>query len=169
MTNREAVERLGQSHNARIEKLFWIASQMEESDLKDFLEYLTDKEWKELFPEIKQDKYFKEYLDNEDYLQLLCDYDKFGLLAEINIPECDNFQYKNGKPVSWSVHSGCCRIIYAYGETLEELVQQIEKKSQKMFKKYLEKDKHTTAVTPNNQYKKLHLTKNALLSSLTEK
>jgi hypothetical protein len=142
MTNLEAVERFDQSHGATIEQLFWIAGSMNNSDLKDLIERLEDKEWKELFPDIYYSDFFQEYLDDSEEMQALVDFRKFGLIAEIHLPECRNFTYKDNRPVSWSVHRGISIIRYTYAETLEELMSEVEKVSEKVFHEYIEKDKN---------------------------
>ena len=139
MKNREMAERFQQAHCARIERLFWIAGSLESSDLKELLEDLEDKDWNGLFPEIYKSKNFDE--QRSEPLQALLDYDRIGLIAQIDIPECSRFIYKNKKPVSWSVHPGICRIEYVYAETLEELMTNIEKAANKVFQEYLKKDK----------------------------
>ena len=141
MTNFEAVERFDQAHGAKIERLFWIAGSMGNSDFKDLIEDMEDKDWQKLFPEIHKSEYFQEYLDDDEALQALVDFRKFGLIAEIHLPECDNFRYEDDKPVSWSVHGGICRIEYVYAETLEDLMSEVEKASEKVFQEYLNKDR----------------------------
>jgi len=141
MTNFEAVERFDQAHGAKIERLFWIAGSMDNSDFKDLIEEMEDKDWQKLFPEIHKSEYFQEYLDDDEALQALVDFRKFGLIAEIHLPECDNFRYKKDKPVSWSVHGGICRIEYVYAETLEDLMREVEKASEKVFQEYVAKDR----------------------------
>lgn len=141
MTNIEAVQRFEQAHAAKIDKLIWIAGSLDHIDLKDMLGYIEDADFKNCFPEIYNSEYYKEYLDNEDLVQALIDFNKCGLIAEINIPEATDFSYKNGKIVSWSSNDGICRIAYVYGETMEELMQQIEKVSGNIFNEYVEADK----------------------------
>lgn len=141
MTNFEAIERFDQAHGAKIEILFWIAGSIDSIDLKYFIEDLEDEDWQKLFPEIYKSESFQEYRDYGEALQVLVDFRKFGLIAEIHIPECYNFQYKDDKPVSWSVDGGSCRIEYVYAETLEELVSEVEKASEQVFQEYVAKDR----------------------------
>lgn len=148
MDNKEAVERFDQAHGAKIEKLFWIAAAMGSSDFKEFMEYLQDDDWQELFPEIHDSEYFQEYIDDGDEMQALVDFGMFGLIAEVHLPECRNFHYKDGKPVGWSVHHSVCRIRYIYAETLEGLMAQVEKVSGEEFQKFIEKD-HKKKVAKN--------------------
>ena len=139
MKNIEAIERFEQAYCSRIDKLFWIAGSFENSELKELLEELDDKQWKELFPEIFKSEYFEEYKDEPR--EALINFKKFGLIAEIHIPTCDKFEYKNGKPVSWSIHQGCCLVEYVYAETLEELMNKTEEKAEKVFQEFVKKDK----------------------------
>lgn len=141
MTTFEAVERFNQAHGAKIDKLFWIAGSLDSSDLRELLEDMTDNDLKKCFPEIYESEYYKEYRKNDELRQALVDFRKFGLLAELHIPKADNFRYKDGKPVSWSVHGGICSIEYVYAEDLENLMNEIEKVSEKVFQVHVKKDK----------------------------
>lgn len=142
MTNREAVERFdGYVHGTFINKLFWIAGSFDSSDFKDFLEEMQDNDWKDCLPEIAKSKYFKEYQKDNEMGQALVDNNKFGFIAELHHPECKNFSYQKSKIVSCSVSSGCCRISYVYAETIEELMSNIEKSADKIYKEYVAKDK----------------------------
>jgi|SRR5665647_1701207 len=142
MENIEALERIEQANGAKIEKLIWIAGSFESSELTDLLSELDDDQWKKLFPEIFQNKYFEETRDDIEWVKgLLVDFKKLGLIAEVNIPTCDCFSYTNGKPTSWSSHPGICRIEYIYVETLEDLMSEIEKVAEKLFKEYVRADK----------------------------
>lgn len=141
MTNIEAVERFEQSHSTKIETMFWIAGSIGNSEFKDFLEEMDDDSFKVCFPEIFNSDYYNDYKDNNELGQALVDYGKFGLLAEIHIPKCDNFKYQERKLIGWSVHEGNCRVEYVYAETLELLMGEIEKTSESVFQEYLKKDK----------------------------
>jgi len=141
-SNKEAVERLEQAHGAKIEKMFWIAGSLENSDLRDLIEEMDDKAFKKCFPEIANSPYLEEYRNDNEHVQALVDYDKFGLVAEILIPIAKDFIYdKNGKPVSWSSSGGHCRVDYVYGETLDLLLAEMEKSGETHFKDFLKDDK----------------------------
>ena len=144
MKNSEAVERFDQAHGAKIENLYWIAGSLDNSDFKDKIEELEDRDIEKCFPEIFNSPHYEEYKNNGELLQALVDFEKFGLLAEIHLPECTDFSYEKGKkyPTSWSIIGSVCRIEYCYGETLSELMKEIEKCSRKVFKEYIAKDKN---------------------------
>lgn len=142
MTNIEAVKRFDKSHSVRIAKLFWIAGSLSDSDLEDFLQELDDEYFNKWFPD---SDYLNQYRDDNQLVQAFVDFNKFGLIAEINIPKADNFKYERGKPVSWSVHEGNCRVEYVYAETLELLMDEIEKTSDSVFQEYIKKDKKKNA------------------------
>jgi hypothetical protein len=142
MTNKEAVERFSKAQDIRIEKMFWIAGSLENSELRDLMEEISDKALKKCFPEIANSQYLKEYVNDNELVQALCDFDKYGMVAEILIPICDSFSYdKNNKPVSWSSSAGSCRIDYVYSDTLEGLMIEIEKSGEEHFKEFLKSDK----------------------------
>lgn len=141
-SNKEAVERFEQSHDVRIEKMFWIAVSLENSDLKDFLEQMDDKAFNKCFPKISKSKHLEEYRNDNELLQALIDYDKFGLVAEIHIPIARDFTYdEKGKPTSWSLSLGHCRIDYVYAETLDLLLSEMEKSGETHFEEFVKEDK----------------------------
>lgn len=141
-SNKEALERIEQAHGAKIEKMFWIAGSLENSDLRDLIEEMDDKALKKCFPEIANSKHLEEYRNDNELLQALVDFDKFGLVAEILIPIAKDFSYdKDGKVSSWSSSGGHCRVDYVYAETLDLLLVEIEKSGDKHFKEFLKDDK----------------------------
>lgn len=141
MTNKEALERFDQAHDARIEKMFWIAGSLQNRDLKDMIEEMDDKAFKRCFPEIASSPYFEEYKNDDDLMQAMVDKNKFGIIAEILIPIARAFNYdKKGSPTSWTT-SGSFRPDYVYAETLEGLMGEIEKLAGVHFKTFLDDDK----------------------------
>jgi hypothetical protein len=141
-SNKEALERLEQAHGAKIEKMFWIAGSLENSDLIDLIEEMDDKAFKKCFPTLADCPYLEEYRNDDEILQALVDKDLFGLVAEILIPIAKDFSYdKDGKVSSWSSSGGHCRVDYVYAETLDLLLSEIEKSGEKHFKKFLKEDK----------------------------
>jgi len=141
MTNVEAVNRFSQAHGAKIENLFWIAGAMENDDFKQLIDDLGESHWASLFPDIYNSGSFQEYVTDEDVLQMLLDFNKYGLIAEILLPTCDNFKYDGDKPVSWSVKHWNCRVAYVYAETMEELLTEIEIVAETTFQEYMTKDR----------------------------
>lgn len=143
MKNRDAVERFDQAYGAKIEKLYWIAGSLKDRDFKDFINEMEEKDFEECFPEIFKSEYYQEYQNDDELVQALFDFNKFGLLAYVLIPECKNFTFKEGseRPTSWSSSAGVCRVAYCYGETREELLKSIEKKAEEIFQEYIQKHK----------------------------
>lgn len=145
MTNKQAVERFEQAYSAKIEKMFWIAGALDNSDLTELIEDMDDEAFKKCFPEIASSKYYEDYRKDGELLQALCEKNKFGLVAEILIPIADNFSYdKKGKPTRWST-GGSSRIDYVYAETLALLMKEIEKSAAIHFKSFIKDDKLESA------------------------
>ena len=137
MLNEKAVTRFEQAHGVKIEKMFWIAGSIENSSLNDLIADMDDKQFKNCFPEILNVKVYE-----KDFLQALIDYDKFGIVAEILIPIANSFKYSSdGTLLGWSSSGGYCRIDYVYAETLELLLNEIEKSADKHFEDFKKKDK----------------------------
>src|SRR5690606_24317869 len=137
MKNTEATERIEQSHSAKVEKLFWIAGCLENSELKDLINEMEEEDFVECFPEIAE--YYQEYQEDEELIQALIDFRKFGLLAYVLVPECTKFTFQDGRPIIYSINGGVCRVAYCYGETREELLKSIEEKSEQIFQEYIKK------------------------------
>ncbi len=144
MTNRDATKRFdGYTHGTFINKLFWIAGSFDNSDFKELLDEMQDKDWKDCFPEIKKSKHYKEYQKDNEMGQALVDHNKFGLIAELHHPRCYDFKYDDkGKMFGCSVSMGSCRISYVYAEDLKDLMSTIEKSADKIYKEYVKKDKN---------------------------
>jgi hypothetical protein len=140
--NQEAFDRFEQAYGAKINKLYWIAGSLENSDLKDLLhDDMDDSDFEKCFPAIYHSAHFNDYKDKHELLDALVDFRKFGLLAEVFIPEAECFIYENNKPVSWSIHEETWRIEYVYAETLSKLLLEIEKSAEKIFKEYIKADR----------------------------
>lgn len=127
MTNKEAFKRFDEAQGAVIDKLIWIAGASNRtSEIKEFLEDMRAKDIEQCFPEVYADEYFNDYFNENGLYQLIWQYEKFGLLAEVHVPEPRNIRFdKSGKPTSWST-GGISTMVYVYAETLEELMQKIE-------------------------------------------
>ena len=141
MTSKQAAERFSDMYGATVSKLVWIAADPDSRDLKDMLQDdMDDKDFKECFPDIVASKHFDSY--KKDLLSAMVDFDKYGLLAEVHYAEPSNFRYdKKGNPVSWSSSGGISRIGFAYADSLDGLVDAIEKQGEKIFNEHVRKDK----------------------------
>jgi hypothetical protein len=140
MIHNKNLERFEQMNGTYIEKLYWIAGSIDNSSLKELLDDFSFDDFKKIFSGLTKSEY-NDYWKNNELSQLFIDYDKLGLFAKIHIPICDKFKYNNdNNPVSWSVNNGHCRIEYVYAETLEELINKIEKISEKLFQKFIKND-----------------------------
>lgn len=140
--NNSAAERFEQAHNARIDKLFWIAASIESEELSEFLEEdLDDSNWKEMFPELFENENFEEYKEDGELLTMLTDHDKLGFIARVSIPNCYNFKYDGESIIGYSSNPGHRRLRYVYGDSPEELITAIEIIADEVFEDYKESDK----------------------------
>lgn len=147
MTNREAVNRFEQAYDAKIEKLYWIAGSLDNHDLRSIIEDdMSEKDFEKCFPKIFNSEYYKQYRDDNEILQAFVDFNYFGLFAEVYVPKCENFSFKNGKPVSWSSSGGISRIEYVYAENLEDLMKEIELSGKKVFDDCVKSEKKKAKV-----------------------
>lgn len=58
-----------------------------------------------------------------------------GFLAECHFPEVGGFKFNEGeeKPFAWAVHPGICRIEFIYADTIGELIEKLQNKSEEIF------------------------------------
>lgn len=136
MNHEEIFEELAAKKHVSIVQLTYIALTDTET-LFDYLDEWSKENWKEAFPDIYASEKFEEYYQNIEHcgvLHAMDDFKKYGLLAEIKISFCDNFKFNSeGEPVSWEYHDGMARIAYVYGNTLEELIENIRAKEAEIF------------------------------------
>lgn len=139
MTNLEFADRFDQFNSARVEQLMWIATCSEGRELEDFLAEMNDDDLKEVFPEMVENPNFDLYRDDQEMIQLLIDYSKYGFIAKVLYPTHNDFVFdENGKVVACSVNFGRSRIGYVYAETPEELLNKIEKQSDEMLARFIQ-------------------------------
>ncbi len=153
MINTEALKRFEKLYDVRIDQLFWIAGvSLHNDELESLLSFLRKKHWERLFPEIYRSKFFEEiYEEKEDLINVLTDFEKYGFLAKVLVPQCQDFRYtKDGEPKGWMICGFVCRVEYVYAETTELLLEEIEKVSSEVFKEYVEKDKKKQKVKSLN-------------------
>jgi len=138
----KVMDRIDQCHCANIEKIYWIVASFENSDLKEILCEMSEKEFDKCFPGILTSK--SHYLcrnDQDEIMQVLSDYNFHGLFAVIHHPEHNHFTFKDDKFQSCSISMGICRVGYVYAETLDELLTKIEDQSEEMFQGWIEEFK----------------------------
>lgn len=147
MKNKEFSDRFESLRETHISRLIWIAASIENSeDLAEMLEDLSNENWKNLFPEIHDSEYFEEF--KSEPIEALIDFEKLGFLAEIHIPICRDFSFdENGDVDGYTSSPGYCRIEYAYAETIEELMAEIEKKADQLFQEFIETAKSNPKIT----------------------
>ncbi|OFX56311.1 MAG: hypothetical protein A2066_12990 [Bacteroidetes bacterium GWB2_41_8] len=135
--NNSVNERIEQAHDARIDKLFWIAASTGSDELAEFLnEDLDDENWEELFPELVENENYEEYKEDGELITMLIDNDKLGFLARVSIPRCYNFRYDGENISNYSSNQGHRRLRYIYAESPEELITAIEIVADEVFEDY---------------------------------
>lgn len=122
----------------KIENLYSIKHSYESRSLRILLNDLTEKEWESLFPNALSKQSYKK----GDYIQTLKDIEKNGFLAEVHIPECRNFVYREGEPIDCSYFHGVNKLAFVYAETLDELTNKINNLSKDYFYLCAEKEKN---------------------------
>lgn len=133
MDYRNLLDEIEQAGSFHIEHLAFIALDLEARSeaLEEIISDISDKEFKRLFPDIADREWFKGLGGFEKYeiTQLLLDFDKLGFIAEIGVHQKDRFSFnEDGSFSSCSVHPGLSYVTYAYGDTIEELVENIKER-----------------------------------------
>ena len=128
-----------------VNRIFWVAGQLESSEFEDILDDLSPQDLKGLFPKTK----VSEMGNWDDFMQFVYSNNKLGFIAQCYFPHHDNFRFEKGKkePVSWSVHMGMSSVRWVYADTLEEIVVKMTKIGKSLHRaawmKQLEKGKKT--------------------------
>lgn len=131
-----------ETNHSYINKLFWIAAQMENDDLNDLIGDLNEDQWFDLLPDLRNSKFFLEYFNEGNMKEMLFENGKFGFIAKVNHPNCTDFKFnKNGEFSSCSIEGWRCRISYVYAETIDELTNKIKEVSEKLFQEMIDRDK----------------------------
>lgn len=140
MTNKEVIEKIEQAHGY-VSKLFWIAAAVEDTDLQEFINEMDADSFAKTFPQVSSSAYLSEYLEDGNLFELVTDHELYGFVAEVQIPQCNNFRFneETGSPVAWSSSAGIRRIEYVYAETSEELVDKVISVSEEVFQEYVKK------------------------------
>lgn len=126
VSNVSALERFGQTSDANISNLIWIAGSWETHDnIEEFMRDVDDDFYKDYMPEIYNSEHFESY--KSEPFEALIDFQKFGLLAEINLPKIERVNVADGKVTSWGINSSEQEFHFVYAETLEELLVITEK------------------------------------------
>lgn len=132
---------------ARIENLFWLASQVDSYEFKEKLNEMPEHVVKKLFPELNDLFDFAEddEVDFDVAPEYLKDANKLGFFAEIHVPIMSNFTFDgDNNPKHWSASRGHCRICYCYAETTEQLIDEIIKEAKGVFDSCVKKQMDKT-------------------------
>lgn len=139
--NKYLFNKIEQAHGAYFENLTFIANEVCRERQSDSFEEFTELEPAEIAKILGwNDKketlsLIESEIKDESLSGLLLRYDMTGFLAQCMMPECSDFRFEEGKerPCSWSVHGGICRIFWIYAESIGELVEKLEQKSEDLF------------------------------------
>ena len=133
MKNCKVLDRIEQTHGAKINRLVWIAAGQENRTLSDMLEDMADSDaLHKVFPEISESEVFVDYAG--DHFSMMVEYGKLGFLAEVFLPLLDSFGFdESGRPTSCSYSNGVGVLEYAYAETTDELLSKIEQLSEEHY------------------------------------
>ena len=156
--NKYLFNKIEQAHGAYFENLTFIANEVCRERQSDSFEEFTELEPAEIAKILGwNDKketlsLIESEIKDESLSGLLLRYDMTGFLAQCMMPECLDFRFEEGKerPCSWSVHGGICRIFWIYAESIGELVEKLEQKSEDLF---LEAVNKSRLVIDSNQGK----------------
>jgi len=146
MNYRKLIDEVEQSGSFHISNFMMIALDLEcRSDaLREIIESLDNENFEQLFPDIVAKDWYKgiEDVNMDDRIQLLLDFDKLGFIAEIGVHHKSNFTFReNDSFSSCSIHQGMSYVKYAYGDTIEELLNNIRAHCDEMEQYDIKKEK----------------------------
>ena len=142
----EVLERTQQSC-AYVEQMWCMAVCQESHSLEEFLQYLSDDEVNEIFPNIDLE-YWEAQRELDQMSTLPIQYGYLGFVLEIAVPHRSNFNLdKNDDYTRCSVHPGITRMIYAYAETTGDIVNELEKAGKKVLAENIAEYKKKLAIS----------------------
>jgi hypothetical protein len=94
----------------------------------------------ETFPGLAEEGYdLSGGWNGENLMAVLAESERLGYLAELHVPECTEFKFADGgEPLRWCVRGGISNVVYVYGNTLEELMEAMERAVAKEFAGFVE-------------------------------
>ena len=138
MENKKVLDRVDQMHGATINRMVWISTSGEGSVLSDMLMDMANRtDFNEVLPNIAV---VDVYDRNFDHVSLMAESGYLGFLAEIYLPKLSNFQFRpDGSIGSFAIKHGHCMIKFVYTETLEELLDEMERLAKAHFDEAVER------------------------------
>ena len=140
-------ERFEQLHCAQIRNLYWLMCQYENNDLKGMLCEMEEEDFESCFPGILSNPYSANIQhDKDEILCTLFNKNFRGLLAEIEYPQMQDFDFKHeddklkGVYHSCSINGNYLKYGYVYAESKEELLTKMETQAEQMVKYWIEQD-----------------------------
>lgn len=126
---------------AYFENLIFIANEVAMQNQSESFEEFTELEPTEIATVLGWNqeestlKLIQDEIEDESLAGLLLRYDRTGFLAECRMPSCSNFRFSKGKktPSSWSAHGGICRVFWIYADSIGELVEKLQEKTEAYF------------------------------------
>lgn len=154
MNYRDLYDKVEQAGSFHISNLALILLDLEvRSDaLEEILTEIPQDEFDRLFPVVKSLKWYNgiEDMEKHEIIELLTDIDKLGFISEIGVHQKSGFRFnEDGSFRSCSVHQGTSYVTYAYGDTIEELIESIQESCEKFEKIDIEKHKKEEASKAN--------------------
>jgi hypothetical protein len=145
--NKYLYKKIEQAHGAYIENLIFIANEVCRGRTSEAMEEFESLELSEICKVLgwRDEKDLHDIMTTEleegGLSSMLLRNDVTGFIAECHMPECDNFRFQKGKtrPTSWSVHGGICDVFWIYADSIGELVDKLEKETEKRFVEMYEK------------------------------
>ena len=151
--NKYLFKKIEQAHSAYFENLIFIANEVCREKQSESFEEFTELESAEIAKVLgwndKPETYklIEEEIEDKSLAGLLLRYDMTGFLAECRMPEHSDFRFdKEGDFSSCSIYNGICTVFWIYAESIGELVEKLEEKSEEFFLEAMEKSKVSSSV-----------------------
>lgn len=156
--NKYLFKKIEQAHSSYFENLIFIANEVCREKQSESFEEFTELEPAEIAKILGwNDKeetlsLIESEVKDETLVGLLLRYDMTGFLAECRMPEHSRFMFNEGeeRPWSCSVHPGICRVFWIYAESIGELVEKLEEKSEELYIESYEKEKSKVSTSQSD-------------------
>lgn len=124
----------------REERLSEIIEDFQSEEPKNICKILNWRDAEEVHESIKSE------IDDNSFVWFMSQHSRDGFLAEISIPICSNFSFReDGTPSSWLCSNGYCRIEWIYADTIGELAEKVIEIGGRTFDEFVKEAKETMA------------------------
>ena len=151
--NKYLFKKIEQAHSSYFENLIFIANEVCRERQSEAFEEFTELEPAEISKILDWSdteevyKMIADEIEEKSLSGFLLQHKRTGFLAECRMPEHSRFMFNEGeeRPCGCSVHPGITQVFWIYADSIGELVEKLEEKSEELYIQAYEKEKSSTS------------------------